>query len=181
MMRSFVILVAAAATISVRAEVPLPAERSPEGDPPSDQGAAANDGRDLAAEVKADQGQDEKPTPSPAQTFDASVSTSTAGTSVRLIPPDALQIVARWRARNVPEHSIVRAVWIAEDTGGTAAPDYHVDEAHAEVPGTGGTGAFTLSRPPDGWAEGRYRVEFYLNDNLAATIKLTIGEKISLP
>ena len=31
-----------------------------------------------------------------------------------------------------------------------------------------------LGRPPDGWAEGKYRVEFYVNDELEETIRVTI-------
>lgn len=180
-------LVAIAAAILVGAEVSLRAgereaakqlaQNSPGSEAPGDEGDSAAKGR----AAKGDGGQDEKSSPPSVQTFDASVSTSTAGTSLRLIPPDALQIVARWRARNVPERSNLRAVWIAEDTGGTAEPDYHVDEARTEVPATGGSGIFTLSRPPDGWAEGKYRVEFYLNEKLVTTIRLAIGEEFSPP
>jgi hypothetical protein len=31
-----------------------------------------------------------------------------------------------------------------------------------------------LGRPPDGWAEGKYRVEFYVDDILTETVKVTI-------
>jgi hypothetical protein len=106
---------------------------------------------------------------------EVSVSTSTGGSAMNMISAGALQIVARWRTHGVPKNSKIRAVWIAEDTGGVAPPEYQVDEATATVPASDAVGTFTLSRPEDGWAQGKYRVEIFLNYVLAETLNLTIG------
>ena len=90
------------------------------------------------------------------------------------ISADALQIVARWRARQLPGNTKVRAVWIAEDAGAIAAPAYKIDEAIAVAASPEAIGTFTLSRPPDGWAPGRYRADFYLGNTLATTVRVTI-------
>ena len=107
--------------------------------------------------------------------LEASVSTSTDGDPLTTISADALQIVARWRVHDVANKTKIRAVWIAEDTGEVAPPDYKVDEATNIATAPDAVGTFTLSRPEDGWAAGKYRVEFYVGNVLAETLKLTIG------
>jgi len=105
--------------------------------------------------------------------LEASVSTSSDGDPLNVISDDALQIVARWRGHGLRKNARVRAVWIAQDTG-IAPVDFKVDEATAVAPIADAFGKFTLSRPPDGWATGRYRVEFYVDDKLTDTVELTI-------
>jgi hypothetical protein len=105
--------------------------------------------------------------------LEVSLSTSSDGDSLRNISADALQIVARWSAHGLRKNAKVRAVWIAEDTG-IAPVDFKVDEATAVAPTTDAVGKFTLSRPPDGWAMGKYRIEFYIDDELTDTVDLTI-------
>jgi hypothetical protein len=106
--------------------------------------------------------------------LEASVSTSSEGDSLNVISDDALQIVARWRGHGLRKNARVRAVWIAQDTG-VAPVDFKVDEATAVAPTADAFGKFTLSRPPDGWATGKYRVEFYVDDKLTDTVELTIS------
>ena len=81
--------------------------------------------------------------------------------------------MARWRGHGLRKNARVRAVWIAQDTG-IAPVDFKVDEATAVAPIADAFGKFTLSRPPDGWATGKYRVEFYVDDKLTDTVELTI-------
>jgi hypothetical protein len=109
----------------------------------------------------------------PAKKLEASVSTSSNGDPLNVISADALQIVARWRGHGLRRNARIRAVWIAQDTG-VAPVDFKVDEATAIAPIGGAFGKFTLSRPPDGWATGKYRVEFYVDDELTETVDLTI-------
>jgi len=68
----------------------------------------------------------------------------------------------------------VRAVWIAESVSEVAPPDYKVDEASTIADSPNSFGTFTLSQPDDGWAPGDYRVEFYVDEALAETVKLRI-------
>jgi hypothetical protein len=105
--------------------------------------------------------------------LEASVSTSSDGDPLNVISEDALQIVARWRGHGLRRHSRIRAVWIAQDTG-IAPVDFKVDEATAVAPVDSASGKFTLARPPDGWATGKYRIEFYVDDELTETVELTI-------
>ena len=117
--------------------------------------------------------------PAPSQTkpelrkLEASVSTSSDGDALDVISADALQIVARWRGHGLRKNAKIRAVWIAQDTG-VAPINFKVDEATAVAPISNAFGKFTLSRPPDGWATGRYRVEFYVDGELIDTVDLRI-------
>jgi len=106
--------------------------------------------------------------------LEGSVSTSTEGDPLTTVSADALQIVARWRVHGALTKSKVRAVWIAEDAGEIVPAEYKVDEATAMVTSPEATGTFTLERPDDGWAPGKYRVDFYVGNVLAETVKLTI-------
>jgi hypothetical protein len=105
--------------------------------------------------------------------LEASISSSSDGDPLNVISDDALQIVARWRGHGLRKNARIRAVWIAQDTG-IAPVDFKVDEATAVAPIADAFGKFTLSRPPDGWATGKYRVEFYVDDKLTDTVELTI-------
>jgi len=82
--------------------------------------------------------------------------------------------VARWRGHGLRKNARVRAVWIAQDTS-VAPIDFKVDEATAIASVSSAFGKFTLSRPADGWATGKYRVEFYVDDALTETVDLTIA------
>lgn len=112
----------------------------------------------------------------PAKTLEASVSTSSGGEALSEISGDALQIVARWRVLGVSPKTRIRAIWIADDVDDVAPPNYKIDEAEAVAETPDAVGTFTLSRPDDGWAPGKYRVEFYVNTKLAETVKLKIAE-----
>ena len=87
---------------------------------------------------------------------------------------DTPQIYARWHGQRLRRGAKVRAVWIAENIGEDFPPDYKVDEASAIAENPTAHGAFTLSRPEDGWAIGDYRAEFYVDDVLVETVKLKI-------
>lgn len=113
------------------------------------------------------------PSPTP-DFFDVTLSTSVEGTPMDTISADALQIVARWHVRHASGNTKVRAVWIAEETGSVAPPNYQVDEASALAAAPEAAGVFTLSRPPDGWAAGKYRVDCYLQNTLAKSVSVTI-------
>jgi hypothetical protein len=105
--------------------------------------------------------------------LEASVSTSSDGDPLSVISDDALQIVARWRGHGLQKNAKIRAVWIAQDTG-VAPVNFKVDEATAVAPISNAFGKFTLSRPSDGWATGKYRVEFYVDGDLTETVDLTV-------
>jgi hypothetical protein len=103
-----------------------------------------------------------------------SVSKEHFGKATTTFSSDATQIYARWQGNRLRKGAKVRAVWIAEDIGEDFPPDYKVDEAAALAERPTAHGVFTLSRPDNGWALGDYRVEFYVDDVLAETVKLKI-------
>jgi len=96
------------------------------------------------------------------------------GKPTAIFSSDTAQIYARWQGDHLRKDAKVRAVWIAENIGDDAPPDYKVDEATTVAEGPRSQGAFILSRPDDGWALGDYRAEFYVDDVLVDTVKLKI-------
>jgi CHAT domain-containing protein len=70
---------------------------------------------------------------------------------------------------------MLRGVFVAEDTGGIAPPNYRIAEMPYRLsqPGTA-AGKFSLSRPNSGWPPGKYRIELYLDDSLARTVPFRI-------
>jgi hypothetical protein len=96
------------------------------------------------------------------------------GKASTTFPSDTPQIYARWQGQRLRRGAKVRAVWIAENIGEDVPPDYKVDEASAIAESPTAHGAFTLSRPEDGWAIGDYRAEFYVDDVLVETVKIKI-------
>ena len=96
------------------------------------------------------------------------------GVATTTFSSDTPRIYARWRGDRLRKGAKVRAVWIAENIGEDFPRDYKVDEATSITEGPVAHGAFTLSRPDDGWALGDYRVEFYVDDVLVDTMKLKI-------
>jgi hypothetical protein len=65
---------------------------------------------------------------------------------------------------------------IAEEVAGVAPPDYKIDEATTIASASTAHGILTLSRPDSGWADGKYRVEFYLDQTFIDAVKVKIGK-----
>jgi hypothetical protein len=102
------------------------------------------------------------------------VSTDPTGGLKTEFKSDVANIYVRWRGHGLPEAARVRVAWIAEDVGDLVEPNFVIDETESVAPTPDATARFTLGRPPDGWAEGKYRVEFYVNDELEETVRVTI-------
>jgi hypothetical protein len=102
------------------------------------------------------------------------VSTDATAGSKTEFKSDAANIYVRWHGHGLPEGARIRVAWIAEDVGDLVEPNFVVDETESVAPTSDASARFTLGRPPDGWAEGKYRVEFYVNDELEETVRVTI-------
>jgi hypothetical protein len=85
-------------------------------------------------------------------------------------------IYVRWHGHDLPEGARVRVAWVAEDVGDLVEPNFVIDETETIAPVPDASARFTLGRPPDGWAEGKYRVEFYVDDILMETVRVTIAK-----
>ena len=87
---------------------------------------------------------------------------------------DVTNIFVRWNGEHLPVGSFVRVAWIAEDVGDLVPRNFVIDETETEVTTSTFGARFTLSRPKDGWAAGKYRLDLYLDDTLIQTAKVTI-------
>jgi hypothetical protein len=90
---------------------------------------------------------------------------------------DVKSIYVRWHGHGLPNGAKVKVAWIAEDVGGLVDPNFIVDETESVAPSPEANARFTLGRPQDGWAEGKYRVEFYVNGELEQTVRVRITGK----
>ncbi|HEY4283676.1 MAG TPA: hypothetical protein VGM62_11490 [Chthoniobacterales bacterium] len=86
------------------------------------------------------------------------------------------KIYARWQGNSLPPKAKIRALWIAEDVGEVAPPNYKIDEATVTANRPDQFGTFTFSRPNKGWPAGKYRAEFYVNDELSEQVEFTISK-----
>jgi hypothetical protein len=68
----------------------------------------------------------------------------------------------------------IRGVLIAEDVGDVAPANTKVLETILDMDGDTEAGDFSFSKPTNGWPVGKYRVEIYVNDELATKVKFTI-------
>jgi hypothetical protein len=91
-------------------------------------------------------------------------------------PSDVPKIYCAWKAKGVAGETPFRGVFIAEDVGTVAPPNYKIDEATVSLTGDG-AGSFALSRPNNGFPVGKYRLEIYIGGELAMTVPFTIKAK----
>ena len=68
----------------------------------------------------------------------------------------------------------IRGALIAEDVGDVAPANTKVLETILDMEGDTDAGDFNFSRPTNNWPVGKYRVEIYVNDELATAAKFTI-------
>lgn len=88
---------------------------------------------------------------------------------------DTPAIYCAFKIEGIDGDVTIRSVWIAEDVGKVAPPNYKIDEASLKLSGDGdGKGKFSLSKPNNGFPVGKYRVEIYLGDKLAKTVPFTV-------
>ena len=68
----------------------------------------------------------------------------------------------------------IRGVLIAEDVGDVAPANTKVFETILDIEGDTEAGDFNFDKPTNDWPVGKYRVEIYVNDQLATAAKFTI-------
>jgi hypothetical protein len=87
---------------------------------------------------------------------------------------DTPKIFALFKTKGVQDGDKLRGVWIADDVGDAAPKGSKIDEETITADGDTDDGAFSLSKPTNGWPAGKYHVEIYANDELATKVKFTI-------
>jgi hypothetical protein len=106
----------------------------------------------------------------------ASLGKQAVGQTAVNFTSDTPKIYARWQGHALRDQAKIRAVWIAENIAEDLPPDYTVDQATTIATAPDSHGVFKLSRPDDGWTPGNYRVEFYVDEALTDTVKMTIAK-----
>jgi hypothetical protein len=104
------------------------------------------------------------------------VSSDPAGGLKTQFKSNVANLYVRWHGHDLTPGATVRVAWVAEDVGDIVEPNFIIDETESTASVPDASARFTLGRPPDGWAEGKYRVEFYVDDELVETIKVTIDK-----
>jgi hypothetical protein len=84
------------------------------------------------------------------------------------------KLYAMFKTTGAKDGDKLRGVLIAEDVGDAAPLNTAVREAALTLDGDTEDGDFNFSKPTAGWPTGKYRIEVYVNDELAATAKFTI-------
>jgi hypothetical protein len=111
--------------------------------------------------------------PLPTDELSTGVSSEPHGGFETEFKTSAPAIYARWHGRGLSENATIRAVFIAENVPDVSA-NSQIDEMETTVAAANSGGSFELSRPGQTWTPGDYRVEFYLDDALAGTVKFKI-------
>ena len=143
---------------------PRPSERQPESSPIVPPVATLSE---PAASPAA-------PAGTPSKKLTVEVSSEPAGGTKTQFKSDVMNIYVRWQGHELPEGATIRVAWVAEDVGDLVEPNFIIDETEGVAPAPDASARFTLGRPPDGWAEGKYRVEFYVDNLLVETVRVTI-------
>lgn len=94
--------------------------------------------------------------------------------AVKVFPPNTPKVFATFKSKGAQKGDKVRALWIAEDVGDAAPANSKVWENTGDLDSDTDTGSFSVSEPTNGWPLGKYRVEIYANDKLAAKVSYTI-------
>ncbi|MGZ4982724.1 MAG: hypothetical protein ACXV9Q_01370 [Chthoniobacterales bacterium] len=115
-------------------------------------------------------------TPPSSPVFKLEIAKDRDGPPAEEIKADARNVFVRWSGENLPVNAIVRLAWVAEDVGDLVEPNFIVDQTRTRVTTPSFGARFTLSRPKDGWASGKYRVDLYLDDELSASAAVTIRD-----
>jgi hypothetical protein len=111
----------------------------------------------------------------PPKKLTVEVSSDPAGGLKTQFKSDVANIYVRWHGHDLPQGATIRVAWVAEDVGDIVEPNFVIDETETVAPAPDASARFTLGRPPDGWAEGKYRVEFYVDELLVETVRVSIG------
>jgi V8-like Glu-specific endopeptidase len=104
----------------------------------------------------------------------AIMTTKPNGISSRTFASNTPKLYAMFKTKGAKAGDKIRGVLIAEDVGEVAPANTKVLETILDMKGDTEAGDFSFSKPTNGWPVGKYRVEIYVNDELATAAKFTI-------
>jgi len=87
--------------------------------------------------------------------------------------PNTAKIVCVFRLEGAGIGMNINSVWIAEDVGRAAPPNYKIAEKSLRLPFMN-SGSVYLSKPTKGFPVGSYRLEIYIGSKLAKTLKFNV-------
>jgi uncharacterized RDD family membrane protein YckC len=87
---------------------------------------------------------------------------------------DTPQIVCVWQIAGTDISTPLKSVWIAEDVGDAAPPNYQLG---AKSMSGVNEGKFYITIPTNGWPIGKYRLEIYIGDTLAKQVPFSIKQR----
>jgi hypothetical protein len=102
------------------------------------------------------------------------VSDSDGGDETDTFAPTAAKIFVNVDLEDVSAGTKLTSKWIAVDTNGVAPPNYLIDSADFITKPEMDSAVFSLSKPNNGFPVGSYRVEVYINGELAQSAKFTV-------
>jgi len=105
----------------------------------------------------------------------AITSTSPEGEATTAFAPDAENIYLLFKTTGGKKGDKIRAALIAESVGDAAPPNTKVFETAVDMDGDTEDGELFFSKPTNGWPIGKYRVDVYVNDQIATTAKFTVA------
>jgi uncharacterized RDD family membrane protein YckC len=87
---------------------------------------------------------------------------------------DTPKIMCVWTVKGVDPSVPITVVWIVDDSGGAAPPNYKImEKSLSGAP----EGSFALTSPSNGWPAGKYHVEIYIGDKLAKQVPFSIKQR----
>ena len=104
----------------------------------------------------------------------AMITTGPGEEEMTSLAPDTPKIFAIFKTKGLQKGDKLRGVWIAEDVGSAAPANSKVGEKTLALDEDTDDGDFSVSKPTKGWPVGKYRLEIYVNDELATTEKFRI-------
>ena len=87
--------------------------------------------------------------------------------------PDTPKIVCVFKVEHAGLGASFKGVWIAEDVGPVAPPNYKIMEKSLTLPFMN-SGSLVATKPNSGWPVGSYRLDIYMGDKLSKTVKFTV-------
>jgi hypothetical protein len=91
----------------------------------------------------------------------------------------SLKVYGLWKGEALKAGDTVKAVWVAESFG-YERKDVKITEGRVTAYKRDDDGIFSLARPSGGWPIGSYRLELYVGDKLAETVRFSIEQDVTV-
>ncbi len=101
------------------------------------------------------------------------LSDSKGGAAKNKFSKDTPQVFLQSSLVDVPNGAKLGSAWIAEKTQ-VAPPNYRIDSKEMKKGALENRVWFSLSRPNNGWPVGDYRVDLFINDKAAGSVRFSI-------